>query len=405
MFHLKDMKVSTRLRSLVAAVILGLSVTAVVSYLTIEKVRVGGPIYSEMALYHDLNGEVTPAALEIEQVRYVVLLMLVDNSNKERLPRDIALFQERKKAYIDANEKWKRSLPDGKLKELICVQSYQTALQYFDVIEREIIPALSRGNWREAESARERAAALVAKVSEFTNQADQLIDAQEADLDRNATRSAETSMIVMAALAILVGLVIVVLGLTIGRGVSNGTDTAVRVAKAMAAGDLKRFESDLGQNEFGDLLRAMNQSIDAVHALIADTKVLSQAAVEGKLSTRADAGRHQGDYRALVRGVNATLDAVIGPLNVAADYIDKIGKGNVPPKITDTYGGDFNLIKNNLNACIDNVNALVADTSMLAQAAVEGRLSTRADAAKHGGDFRKIVERRQPHPRCRHRPA
>jgi hypothetical protein len=41
-------------------------------------------------------------------------------------------------------------------------------------------------------------------------------------------------------------------------------------------------------------------------------------------------------------GVNDTLDAVIGPLNVAASYVDRISKGDLPPKITDNYNGDFN---------------------------------------------------------------
>ena len=59
--------------------------------------------------------------------------------------------------------------------------------------------------------------------------------------------------------------------------------------------------------------------------------------------------------------MNETLDAVIGPLNVAAEYVDRISKGDIPPKITDSYNGDFNEIKNNLNTCIDAVNALVAD--------------------------------------------
>jgi methyl-accepting chemotaxis protein len=130
----------------------------------------------------------------------------------------------------------------------------------------------------------------------------------------------------------------------------------------------------------------------ALNAMIADAATLSKAAVEGKLTTRADVSKHHGDYRKVVEGVNATLDAVIGPLNVAADYVDKISKGNIPAKITDNYNGDFNTIKNNLNTCIDAVNALVADANMLSKAAVEGKLSTRADASKHGGDFRKIVE-------------
>ncbi|WP_426993184.1 methyl-accepting chemotaxis protein [Methylomonas sp. CM2] len=129
-----------------------------------------------------------------------------------------------------------------------------------------------------------------------------------------------------------------------------------------------------------------------IQALVTDANKLSQAAVEGRLATRADATQHQGDFRKIVEGVNDTLDAVIGPLNVAADYVDNIAKGNIPAKITDTYHGDFNILKNNLNTCIDAVNALVADANKLSQAAVEGRLATRADATQHQGDFRKIVE-------------
>ena len=120
--------------------------------------------------------------------------------------------------------------------------------------------------------------------------------------------------------------------------------------------------------------------------------VLVKAAVEGKLATRADATKHQGDFRKIVQGVNETLDAVIGPLNVAAEYVDRISKGDIPAKITDSYNGDFNEIKNNLNRCIDAVNALTADANVLAKAAVEGKLATRADATKHQGDFRKIVQ-------------
>ena len=130
----------------------------------------------------------------------------------------------------------------------------------------------------------------------------------------------------------------------------------------------------------------------ALNAMLADAAMLAKAAIDGKLSTRADATKHHGDYRKVVEGVNQTLDAVIGPLNVSADYVDRISKGEIPSLITDNYNGDFNVIKTNLNTCIKAVNAMVADASMLAKAAVEGKLSTRADASKHQGDYRKIVE-------------
>lgn len=144
--------------------------------------------------------------------------------------------------------------------------------------------------------------------------------------------------------------------------------------------------------DFNAIKDNLNHCIDAVNALIADANMLSEAAVAGRLSTRADASKHEGDFRKIVEGVNHTLDAVISPLNVAAEYVDHIAKGRIPAKITDTYRGDFNTIKNNLNQCIEAVNALIADTNMLSQAAVRGELSTRAEARQHEGDFRKIVE-------------
>ena len=84
-------------------------------------------------------------------------------------------------------------------------------------------------------------------------------------------------------------------------------------------------------------------------ALIGEATRLSAAAVEGKLQTRGNPELVSLEFRPIVDGVNATLDAVIGPLKVAAEYVDRISKGDIPAKITDTYNGDFNEIKNNLN--------------------------------------------------------
>ncbi|HEY5958444.1 MAG TPA: methyl-accepting chemotaxis protein, partial [Polyangiaceae bacterium] len=160
----------------------------------------------------------------------------------------------------------------------------------------------------------------------------------------------------------------------------------------ISKGNIPDKITDQYQGDFNAIKNNLNQCVEAVNRLVADTIVLSRAAVEGKLATRADATKHQGDFRKIVQGVNETLDSVIGPLNVAADYVDRISKGNIPSKITDQYNGDFNTIKNNLNQCIEAVNLLVSDTQSLVQAAVEGRLSTRADTTRHAGDFKRIVE-------------
>jgi methyl-accepting chemotaxis protein len=169
-------------------------------------------------------------------------------------------------------------------------------------------------------------------------------------------------------------------------------NVAAEYVDRISKGDIPAKITDKYNGDFNAIRDNLNQAIGAVNALVADAAILSQAAVEGKLATRADASKHHGDFRKIVQGVNGTLDAVIGPLNVAAEYVDRISRGDIPAKITDNYNGDFNEIRNNLNQAIGAVNALVADAVMLSQAAVEGRLATRADASRHTGDFRKIVQ-------------
>jgi len=174
------------------------------------------------------------------------------------------------------------------------------------------------------------------------------------------------------------------------NGVHDWLADLVAYVTKIANGDLTATMAKASEDDqIHEWLMLMKNNINA---LVADANLLSQAAVEGKLATRADATKHQGDYRKIVEGVNATLDAVIGPLNVAAKYVDDISKGAIPAKITDSYNGDFNTIKNNLNQAIEAINALVADANMLSAAGVAGKLSTRADASKHHGDYRKIVQ-------------
>ena len=169
-------------------------------------------------------------------------------------------------------------------------------------------------------------------------------------------------------------------------------NVAAEYVDRISKGDIPPEITDEYKGDFNEIKNNLNVCISAIHTLVSDASMLSDAAAEGKLDARADASRHGGDFRAIVEGVNSTLDNVIGPLNVAAEYVDRISKGDIPPEITDEYKGDFNEIKNNLNVCIGAVNSLVEDANILANAAIVGRIRTRSDAGKHGGDFRKIIE-------------
>ncbi len=207
-----------------------------------------------------------------------------------------------------------------------------------------------------------------------------------------AVELASSSRSLVITLASVAFVLAALLALWLTRSITRPINQVVDAAKKMAVGDFNFTLKSDAKDEVGQVVQAVEAVQHAVQSMSADASLLVTAAVEGRLATRADAGKHHGDFRKIVEGVNQTLDAVITPLNVAADYVDHISKGDIPARITDTYNGDFNTIKNNLNTCIDAVNKLVADAGVLSKAAVEGRLATRADASQHQGDFRRIVE-------------
>jgi methyl-accepting chemotaxis protein len=110
---------------------------------------------------------------------------------------------------------------------------------------------------------------------------------------------------------------------------------------------------------------AVNSIAVALQNLQKEMLRMSDFAKAGQLSERANPDQFKGGYAEIVKGVNTTLDAVVGPLNMAAKYVDDISKGQLPVKITETYNGDFNKLKLNLNACIDGLGGLVEANQVL----------------------------------------
>ncbi|MGZ4960712.1 MAG: MCP four helix bundle domain-containing protein, partial [Methylomonas sp.] len=164
--------------------------------------------------------------------------------------------------------------------------------------------------------------------------------AQHMAAEASEAKSAAFWMSISLSIFFLLLIVIVAWYITRNLLMQLGGEPAIasEIANKIAAGDLSG-EIDVKAGDTVSIMAAMKNLVVAIQALAGDSEMLAKAAVEGKLQTRADAGKHQGDFRTIVDGVNNTLDAVIGPLNVAARYVDDISKGQIPAKITDSYHG------------------------------------------------------------------
>ena len=169
----------------------------------------------------------------------------------------------------------------------------------------------------------------------------------------------------------------------------------IMIVDDISHGKLSDLEGlrQIGQGSENDrLIPAFIRMMDALKGLTDDINTLVSATVAGRLDARADGSRYEGEFRKVIEGVNTTLEAVIGPLNVAAEYVDRIAKGDIPPVITDTYRGDFNEIKNNLNALIDNLHSLLNEAKASIESVREGRLEDRRNAQAFNGKWYELVE-------------
>jgi methyl-accepting chemotaxis protein len=269
MLGMNRLKIATKLHLLVVAAVLGLMIVGGVSYWTIDKLRVGGPLHAEMAEYRDLNGDIVAPALDLERVRYATLKLLVES--KEQYSEDVALFHQRKKEYVDANEAWKSRISDGRLRELIG-QAYEGGQQYIQIVEHEIMPAIESGNRKAAEEARIRTLVPFEKSVDATRQAIEVLHVKQVGLDERGRNSVTTSLSVLTVIGFLICAVVGFLGLTISRKVSSGTAAALSFANAIAAGDLgkENLETD-GQDELANLGRALTQMKDNLRERTAAT--------------------------------------------------------------------------------------------------------------------------------------
>jgi len=159
----------------------------------------------------------------------------------------------------------------------------------------------------------------------------------------------------------------------------------------ISKGDIPARITDEYYGDFNEIKLNINGCIDVMNGLLEETNKLIQAAQDGELSIRADGSTFNGDWKTLVNGVNDLVDAFVKPINVTSEYIDRISKGDIPAKITDTYSGDFNEIKGNLNHCIDIMSGLLTQTNKLIKAAQEGQLDVRADASGFTGGWEELV--------------
>ncbi|MEN6470349.1 MAG: methyl-accepting chemotaxis protein [Clostridiaceae bacterium] len=196
--------------------------------------------------------------------------------------------------------------------------------------------------------------------------------------------AAETVLIVLSAAAVILA---VVLGITVARGISRPLNVAVGALEKIAKGeqiealDTKRFDGELKK-----IALSVNEVHESLSLLLSDSAMLSEAAVEGRLTARAEPERHKGSYRKLIEGVNNTLDAMTEPVREATGVLEEMSQGNLKVTVEGDYMGGHAVIKNALNDTLLSINGYLGEISQVVRQMAQGNMAV-SITGEYRGDF------------------
>ncbi len=167
----------------------------------------------------------------------------------------------------------------------------------------------------------------------------------------------------------------------------------IQLSEGDLAFDLEIGAADEYTSEVSAQFNEIRNSLEAVQTsvenLINDANMLAQAGIEGQLDTRADASRHQGDFAKIVNGVNATLDAVVAPVQEASATLNELAKGNLNTGMTGYYNGDYSVIKEAMNNTVAFLKRYVDEITQTLEQMGQGNLDQEI-TSEYLGDFQAI---------------
>ena len=197
---------------------------------------------------------------------------------------------------------------------------------------------------------------------------------------------------VIAVILTVVGVLLVVLHLS--APINQLAKILADYLDKLAHGNIpEKVDENTFSGNYKTIIHNLNICLSSISLLISDTKDLLYKAIEGNLSARADKSNHQGDYQEIISGINEIINTFTKPLQSASDFMQAVANGDIDSisTINEEYKGDFNIIKNSINATYATIANLNASINLLNVATQAGNLGRRLDTTLFKGDWQNLA--------------
>ncbi len=295
---------------------------------------------------------------------------------------------------------------------------YARAAQPLDDMIARSTDAKEKDILQQIKSIEERTLPLIAQVRAFRDAADKaqaeqhllqqarpafiawlasinaFIDLQEAK-NRQAARQAVATARGFAMLMVMSTVVALLLGATIAflltRSVVLPLRQSLRLAQRINDGDLRSQDAATGNDESGQLLRAMQQMQRRLQEVIWAQRSMAARHDAGEISYRTDPQGFPGEYGDMVQDTNALVHAHVQTQLRMTQVMGSYAIGDLTQDI-EQYPGEKSSITATMQQVKRNLQAINAQIQELTQAACAGDFALRGKAETFEHDFRLMVE-------------
>ena len=208
----------------------------------------------------------------------------------------------------------------------------------------------------------------------------------QAEAAAAATR-ARTVLFVVLGLAMLAGGFLAVM---FTRSLTGPLGRAAAAARDLANGKLDGARLVGGADEAGDVLRAIQQTREAVTGLKDGLEEMARQHDAGTVSFRTDVSQLQGEYRIVAESINALVHDHITAALTAGELANQYARGDLSQDFP-RQPGEKQVLMHAMDSVKASIQGISAEILRVSQAAVQGDFSVRGDETRFEFGFREMV--------------